>query len=307
MTMWIAVGDETGIWDIENGQFGNKHQPIGVAWVLGAAPAWQKALTLPRGASTPLATFSTSFAKRLPDSGITTMTDKYHVLDVWKRCTARKLKSVLRLDEPHEEPILETLRDDLNWLLQESGLIVLAAGDSAGRAMSAGLDASGDGMRERARAYAALLGVVLPFLPMGATLVLRPEARSESLPSDTVLATERAGRAHARKQEPYRDFMGRLREDLHRVAGMADAARDGDKAQVEILSWANATRSPNRLQGEFPLLTEQRGVTEKAMSGLADLAAALAPRPDPSVRIEIPEGWAPNLWSGTLAEVLHAF
>lgn len=103
-------------------------------------------------------------------------------------------------------PILELLRTDAAWLLQKSGLGVLAVGGSASAdGKAAGLGLSGDGLRERARAFAGLMMVAMPFLPDDASLNLLAEGRTEEARADADPANRFAQLSNEgmRYQEPY--------------------------------------------------------------------------------------------------------
>ena len=222
MERWIAVGDETGGWDIIDGRFGTEF--TGLAWVLGPMSAWESALQMSLGSSTALSAFSRPIGDRLHDGArLPVNSRKYHLLDVWAYCKAKKFGTPVLLDEEQEDPVLELLRQDAVWLLNASGLGVLTAGGSAADAQAAGLGISGDGLRERARAFAGLLTVALPFLPVDSELRLLVEGRTEADIADAVKANRFSQRADSRGDsirylEPYRDFIGRLREDVTRSA-----------------------------------------------------------------------------------------
>ena len=116
------------------------------------------------------------------------------------------------------DPVLELLRGDAAWLLGESGLGTLAVGGSAADGKAAGLGVSGDGLRERARAFAGLLSVALPFIPGDTSLNLLAEGRLESVIADAARFNRFSDGNHNKYVEPYRSFVGYLTEDLARIA-----------------------------------------------------------------------------------------
>ena len=206
MTLWIAVGDETGQWDIVDQRFSGKSN--GLAWLMGSAETWNRALGLPLGSRTALEVFSSPISEHLP---IPLKLDKssphYHLLDVWK--TRQIQPGDVPLKTPQDDPVLERIRLDLRWLLVESGLGVLAAGGETATAGAAGLTASGDGMHARALAYARLMGLALPFLPAGDSLNLVAEPRSEDAQADIhhPIREINVEIPKPRVQGPYRDFL----------------------------------------------------------------------------------------------------
>ena len=127
MKVWIASGDETGHWDIENGQFGSDF--LGVALVLGTAQAWDLALQMPVGDKTALEVFSEPIVAPLSETLPSNTSTKYHVIDVWKSVPRVHAQDV-QLDTIQSNPTLELLRFQAEWLLQKSGLGVLAVGGS---------------------------------------------------------------------------------------------------------------------------------------------------------------------------------
>lgn len=305
MSIWIAAGDETGSWDIVNGRFGSSF--TGVAWVLAPLSAWDAALQMPLGGVTALEAFSRPIADRLPAGATLTETsNKYHLKDVWS-CFRDESRDVL-LDVPQDDPRLELVRADAIWLLHDSGLGVLTTGGDASDARAAGLGLSGDGLRERARAFAGLMTVALPFLPGGDSLNMMAEGRTESAAADAVRPGQGAGQYMERYQEPYRDFLGRLTEDVRRAAGrcrtlVADG-KVGDtiysKGGSELGSFLAGVRGAPFLQAHA-----LEGVA--AMNGIADLAAAFAPRPPRAgCRLVSPSGSSTNLWVGNYRELRHA-
>jgi len=311
LEIWIAAGDETGNWDIVDGRF--RSDFTGLAWVLGPVSVWERALQMPLGESTALEVFSQSFAKRLP-SGVKLAKNsaKYHLLDVWDHYRKRGMNQDVALDVPQEDAILELLRKDAQWLLQRSGLGVLAAGGSAADGKAAGLGLSGDGLRERARAFAGLMMVAMPFLPGDARLNLLAEGRTEEAIADAArhnLFSENA--TDNRLFEPYRNFIGHLREDLLRASERCrpvvaegtvvsefsckgSKGRDGLKALLETLRG-------------MPFLQSNASGAVAAMKGIADLAAALVPRPEGAgCRLRAPQGYSANHWAGNFRELSHA-
>src|ERR1017187_8078636 len=103
MEIWIAVGDETGDWDIVDGSF--RTDFTGLAWVLGPVSVWERALQMPLGDSTAAAVFSQPFATRLPDGvQLPEISAKYHLLDVWRYCTRTTLSLNVVPNVPQEDP-----------------------------------------------------------------------------------------------------------------------------------------------------------------------------------------------------------
>ncbi len=305
MAIWIAVGDETGSWDIVNGRFGSSF--TGVAWVLAPLPAWDAALQMPICGVTALEAFSRPIADRLPTGiTLTESSKKYHLMDVWK-CFRDDTRDVL-LDAPQDDPRLELIRADAIWLLRDSGLGVLATGGDASDARAAGLGLSGDGLRERARAFAGLMTVALPFLPGGDSLNLMAEGRTESAVADAVRLGQGAGDHTIRYQEPYRDFLGRLTEDVRRAAARCRTFVADGKVTDSIYSKGGSELGSflSGLRG-VPFLQAHALEVIAAMNGIADLAAAFAPRPaGAGCRLVPPGGPSANLWAGNYRELRHA-
>jgi hypothetical protein len=265
--------------------------------------------------TTKLKTFTTSFATRFQNRPIE-VENQYHVKNVWNYCTSEQIKGDIPIDTSHDDPVVEALRSDAAWLLKDSGLAVLAAGDIEVRARAAGLGASGDHMRERARAMASLMGVALPFIPERDSLTLLPESRSEDWESDIVRAAGETPQDGVRKKEPYRDFLGRLREDLDGISQSCSPLLASGKMVSDVRFHDESdnadpvARKESFLAArkEFPLLYSKTGPdTRAAMSALADLAAAFAPRPSGRPGLVVPPSLVHNLWSGSLSEVIRAF
>lgn len=310
MAIWLAAGDETGAWDIVNGRFCSedkgKPKPArfnGLAWVIGNLAAWEKALTSDVGGITALEAFSQPIARRLPaNAGLATNSTKYHLLDVWE--THRGQGRDISLDTPQSEPAIELVRQDVRWLLRESGLGVLAAGGNAEDARAAGLGLSNDGLRERARGFAALLAPALPFLPGGDCIKLMAEGRTETALANAVTALPFA----QRPLEPYRDFLSRLTENTHRVAERCrQFVTDGSVVDdIEACGGASLERflSDKLPTGRF--LQKQAKTVVRAMKGIADLAGTLAPRPEGlGFRIVVPADFGNSLWVANYRELTH--
>ena len=311
MEIWIAAGDETGGWDIVDGSF--RTDFTGLAWVLGPVSVWERALQMTLGGSTALELFSRPFETRLPDGvQLQKNSTKYHLMDIWGYCRKNSLNIDIALDVPQEDPVLELLRGDAEWLLRQSGLGVLAMGGSGADGKAAGLGFSGDGLRERARAFAGLMTVALPFLPGDASLNLLAEGRTEQAIADAAkynLFSENV--SDTRLFEPYRNFIGHLMEDLARAsercqpavangAPISQFACKGSKGRDGLVSLIESLRG-------FPFLRAHAAEAVKAMNGVADLAAALMPRPDSNeCRIVVPEDFSANLWAGNFRELRHA-
>lgn len=310
MAIWLAAGDETGAWDIVDGRFcsenkNNSKPPAfnGLAWVIGNLNDWEKALTSPCGAMQALDAFSRPIAQRLPaGESLAESSDKYHLLDVWK--TFRGHGRDIRLDEPQDEPALELVRRDAIWLLRDSGLGILAAGGNAEDARMSGLGVSNDGLRERARAFAALLVPVLPFLPSGDSLKLMAEGRTENAPPNAI----QAAAGSQRQEEPYRDFLARLTEDARRQAERCQPFV-ADGSVIEDIEACGSKRLENFLTRKLPtgrFLQKQANTVIRAMKGIADLACTLAPRPAGlGFRLVVPEGFCNSLWAANYRELTH--
>ena len=311
MEIWIAAGDETGGWDIVDGSFCTEF--TGLAWALGPVSAWDRALQMPLGNSTALAVFSQAFATRLPDGiHLPKNSTKYHLKDIWDYCNAGKINVEITLDVPQENPVLELLRADAEWLLRQSGLGVLAVGGTASDGKAAGLGLSGDGLRERARAFAGLMMVTMPFLPGDASVNLLAEGRTEMAIADAAkynLFSENAN--DNRLFEPYRNFIGHLTEDLARASERCrPVVADGS-----VVSQFSCKGSKGRdglvaligtLRG-LPFLRAHADEAVAAMKGIADLAAALMPRPEGgNSRMVVPSGFSGNHWAGNFRELRHA-
>jgi hypothetical protein len=311
LEVWIAAGDETGGWDIVDGRF--KTDFTGLAWVLGPVSIWERALQMPLGGSTALAAFSQPFSTRLPDGyHLPENSKKYHLKDIWGYCKKNGLNIDVALDVPQDDPILELLRSDAEWLLRQSGLGVLAVGGNAADGKAVGLGLSGDGLRERARAFAGLMTVAIPFLPGDASLNLLAEGRTEEAIADAAkynLFSENVN--DTRLFEPYRNFIGHLTEDLARASERCRPA----VADATVVSQFSCKGRKGR-DGMEALIGAQRGLpflrahtaeAVAAMNGIADLAAALMPRPDNrECRLVVPPDFSANLWSGNFRELRNA-
>ena len=308
MEIWIAAGDETGKWDIVKGRFESEF--TGLAWVLGPLSVWEQALQMPLGNANALTAFSQPFAARLPE-GVQLLENsaKYHLMDVWAYCKTNELSVDVDLGMPQDNPILELLRRDAEWLLQSSGLGVLAVGGSAADGKAAGLGLSGDGLRERARAFAGLMTVAMPFFPGDAGLNLLAEGRTEKLITDAAKYNLFSENAYDNRLfEPYRNFVGHLTEDLARASercqpAVADGAVisqffcKGGKGLVDLIRKARGV----------PFLQAHAGEAVAAMKGLADLAAALMPRPKGTIsRLVVPADFSANHWAGNFRDLRNA-
>jgi len=102
LKVWIATGDETGCWDIENGQFGTDF--LGVALALGTSKDWDSALQMPVGDKTALEIFSAPIATTLL-SNTSPKDQKYHVMDVWKSVTRSHAQEDIQLDTTQSHPM----------------------------------------------------------------------------------------------------------------------------------------------------------------------------------------------------------
>lgn len=311
MEIWIAAGDETGGWDIVDGSFSTDF--TGLAWVLGPASVWEQALQMPLGDSTALAVFSQPFSTRLPDGRkLPENSAKYHLMDIWGYCKKNRLSIDVALNAAQDDPILELLRGDAEWLLRKSGLGVLAVGGSAADGKAAGLGLSGDGLRERARAFAGLMTVAMPFLPGDASLNLLAEGRTEKAIADAArynLFSENAN--DTRLFEPYRNFIGHLTEDLARASERCrPAVADGAVARQFACKGSKGRDGLVALIGSlrgFPFLRAHAAEAVAAMNGIADLATALMPRPEGSgCRVLVPQDFSTNHWAGNYRELRHA-
>lgn len=314
MAIWLAAGDETGAWDIVDGRFCDDDRGTprpsrfnGLSWVLGNLATWEKALASTIGSTTALEAFSQPIAQRLPPGvSLAQNSDKYHLLDVWM--SFRGQGRDIPLDEPQQEPALELVRQDAVWLLSSSGLGVLAAGGNADDARAAGLGLSNDGLRERARAFAALLVPALPFLPGGDSLNLLVEGRTETALADAVRIGKGSAPAQQRYAEPYRDFLGRLSEDIQRQIGRCNSlVEDGQVIdEVHCKDGKGLAAFLEKLRGA-PLLQANPVKVISAMKGIADLACTLAPRPEgPGFRLVVPDGFCSSLWAANYRKLSHA-
>jgi hypothetical protein len=308
LEIWLAAGDETGGWDIVDGSFETDN--VGLAWALAPASAWERALQMPVGQGTALTAFSKPIADRLEGVFLPASSPKYHVLDVWSYCRKNNLQQDIPIDQPQADPVLELLRSDAAWLLGQSGLGVLATGGNAGDAKAAGLGRSGDGLRERARAYAGLFTVALPFLPGDASITLLVEGRTELEISDAVKSSRFATRTEGNRYlEPFRDFLGRLTEDLSNLAEHSKSAVSGGSVTNQFFCKGGSGMEAfvqERLRGT-PFLKGHAAEAVAAMKGIADLAAALVPRPaGKGCRLVVPSDYSNNLWSGNFRDLRHA-
>jgi hypothetical protein len=166
-------------------------------------------------------------------------------------------------------------------------------------------------MRERSRAFAGLMTIVLPFLPVDSSLLLLLEGRTESALAD--VAWDNVFNASAdeyRTLEPFRVFIGQIKEDLKKSAQRCLAFTSTgsllDKFQAggrnEMARFINY-----KLAGK-PFLQVNSAQAVKAMNGIGDLAAALTPRPSGrGSRLMVPPGFSNNFWAGNYRELQHAF
>lgn len=308
MEIWIAAGDETGGWDIVDGSFSTDF--TGLAWVLGPLSAWEHALQMPLGNSTALAAFSQPISARLPDGiHLPVKSLKYHVKDVWTYANRKRIVGDIVLSVPNEDPVLDLLRRDAEWLLQRSGLGVLAVGGSASDGKAAGLGHSGDGLRERARAFAGLMTVALPFLPGDAKLNLLAEGRTETDIADAAKYNRFSDYASdTRTFEPYRNFIGHLMEDMTRASDRCrPAIADGTVTnQFFCIGSKGLGALISKLRG-VSFLQSHADQAVAAMKGIADLAATLMPRPEGGdCKLMVPQNFSANLWTGNYRELKHA-
>jgi hypothetical protein len=311
--IWIAVGDETGGWDIIDGAFTTDF--TGLALALGPIAAWDSALQMPLGDSTALMAFSRPFSSRLPAGVVLPISSKkYHVADVWKYCQRMKVEGDILVDQPHPDPVVELLRKDARWLLEASGLGVMSVGGTGSDAKAAGIGISGDGLRERARVFAGLMSVALPFFPADSKLNILVEGRTESDISDAVKANRFSSASEGRADrirylEPYRDFVGRLKEDLARSSERCQPLVAGGRVVKDFfcvssneLSRFLATQARN-----VPFLKVNSAGSLAAMNGIADLAAALISKPGEEVcRLTVPTKFAGRHWTGNFRDIRHA-
>lgn len=308
METWIATGDETGKWDIENGHFSPGN--LGVAWALGTAQAWDRALQMRIGEKTALEVFSEPMATRLPAVLTSGGSAKYHVKDVWE-CVSNEQARDVQLDTVQDHLALEQLRSDAQWLLCQSGLGVLAVGGSREDAKASGLGASGDGMRERARAFAGLMTVALPFFPGDTRLNLLIEGRTESALANLPWSdAPEFGEYGSRNTEPFRIFLAQLHEDLKKSAGRCQSLVASGSTVNNF--YAGGKKHMKRfIDGNqlhnAPFLKAHAEQAVAAMNGISDLAAALVPRPQgPKCRLVVPPGFSDNIWAGNFKELRHA-
>ena len=126
LTAWIAVGDETGQWDIFEQRFSGSAN--GLAWLLGSAEAWDRALAMPLGGRTALEVFSNPIAQHLPVG--TKLSEKtsphYHLLDFWNVDPRRPAMDVLlgdlgRNPRPVQQRIVGPGADAVLYLMLVAG------------------------------------------------------------------------------------------------------------------------------------------------------------------------------------------
>ena len=309
MEIWIAAGDETGDWDIVDGSFGSEF--VGLAWVLGPVHVWEKALQMSVGNVRALEAFSQPIKDRLKDVRLSLNSPKYHLMDIWLGYCRGKGFDNIPLDMRQEDPVLELLRSDAEWLLRQSGLGVLAVGGNAVDAKVAGLGLSGDGLRERARAFSGLMTLAMPFLPGDANLNLMAEGRTENEIADAVKACRFMEYTNPnRKEEPFRDFLGRLTEDLRKSARRCSSSVSKGTVAENIYCMGGGTLGKylsEKLRGS-PFLRANATKSIAAMKGIADLAAALLPRPEGSdCCLVVPPGFSDNICCRNFRDLRDAF
>ena len=207
--------------------------------------------------------------------------------------------------------MLELLRSHAEWLLQKSGLGVLAVGGSRADAKAAGLGMSGDGMRERSRAYAGLMTVALPFFPGDASVHLMLEGRTESALANVAWDEVFQTRDNKdRNSEPFRIFIGELHEDLKKSASRCQAfiATGSLVSKFDAGGRNHMAHFLSKQLGGTPFLKAHSTQAVKAINGIGDLAAALTPRPSGrGYRLMVPPGFSNNFWAGNYRELQHAF
>ena len=309
MEIWLATGDETGDWDIVDGSFGSDF--VGLAWTLGPVRVWENALQMPVGNVSALEAFSQPINDRLKGVRLSKNSSKYHLMDVWLGYCKGKGFDNIPLDVRQEDPVLELLRSDAEWLLRQSGLGVLTVGGGAADAKAAGLGLSGDGLRERAKAFAGLMTAAMPFLPGDAKLNLMAEGRTEIEIADAVKACRFMEYTNPnRKEEPFRDFLGRLTEDLRRAASRCRSSVSKGTVVDNIFCMGGRPLEQffaEKLRGA-PFLKANAAKSVAAMKGIADLAAALLPRPQGSdCCLVVPPGFSDSIWCRNFRDLRDAF
>ncbi len=194
---WLAIGDETGSWDFETTRDGKR----GLVLILARTDAWQGALKETIAGQ--------SVAKRMAQPlqhlpGFSAKSTFHHALDAFK------LGPDGLSQELHEE-----LRQNLGWLAGHQQLMTLGFHASHAELYQR-LTHSQDATCALAKAYAALVALVLPFLGQQDELLLGFGPRSENL--NTVAAT-RSGLQDAlntnnRAEMDSRRFLSTLRDSL---------------------------------------------------------------------------------------------
>ena len=292
---WIAIGDETGTWDIKNGVFTNNSSPTnynGISLVIGSLDDWQQALTQTIEGKPAWQHFSTPLATHLEGVANIQTSDYYHARDVLQ--SRIKTTTEVPLERPHDDPALERLRRDLSWLVTKSGLIVttVSGNPNLPELKASGFGLSGDGLTERARAYMALLTPLLPFLPPDVTCYLLLSPRSEA--SDASARSAHQGpdtrTKTGRDKEPFRNFIAhcmefrsKIRHNLKQAgwtgnlcaAYIAKPSSLKDPRQLKEKPLANLLTDPS-----FSLFRNHPNEMVKAIQSLADLAALLGYRED---------------------------
>ena len=209
MSIWLAVGDETGDWD----RIDNPGAFVGVALVLGRIEDWQAAL----GESVAGQAVSERLGRppqHLPPGA--SESRQHHLRDILKYWRSR-ITGEWSLDEPGPDPLRQEVFTTLRWLAEHPRLVTLglwAKGPDKQRI----LFRSGDPAVALGRAYGLLVAYALPFLGPQDELLVQPGLRSEEV---TILAQQRAMRKanHAsatgsRSEGHFRGTVSALEEEV---------------------------------------------------------------------------------------------
>lgn len=259
MSIWLAVGDETGDWD----RIDHPGAFVGVGLLLGQIEDWQAALgesVAGRAASERLG----SPPQHLPSAASTSR--QHHLLDILKYWR-RRMTGEWSLDEPSPDPLRQEVFATLRWLAEHPRLVTLGlwAKRSDDRRI---LFRSGDPAMALGRAYGLLVAWALPFLEPQDELLMQPGLRSEEA---NILARQRAmttanqaGATDSRREGYFRGTLSALEEEVQTAQ---------DSWQGGKLAGFKAGTLDHLREGCPPL--RQAWLPNGALNATADLGAGL--------------------------------
>jgi len=259
MSIWLAVGDETGDWD----KIDNPGAFVGVALVLGRIEDWQAALgesVAGRAASERLG----SPPQHLPPAA--SASRQHHLLDIlnyWRR----RMTGPWSLDEPGPDPLRQEVFATLGWLAEHPRLVTLGLW-AKGPDKRGILFRSGDPAMALGRAYGLLVAWALPFLEPQDELLMQPGLRSEKadIPAQQRAMTRanQASTTDSRREGYFRGTLSALEEEVQTAQ---DSWRGGRLADFKA-------GTLDHLREGCPPLRQAR-LPNGALNATADLGAGL--------------------------------